>query len=259
VLGVNVTLLPSAVLGTAHAQNQYLSTYLINGVVAIDAGSLGLLASSDAQAGVQHIFLTHSHIDHVGSLPIFLENVYEAQNPCVTVHAGSAVLDSLRRDIFNDRVWPDFIGLSAQQPPFLKLAALRPGEPVSVAGLRLTPVEVNHVVPTFGFVIEDANSAIIISSDTGPTDELWRRANQLPNLRAVFLEATFPQALTGLADVSKHLTPQKFAAEVKKLKRPTRIIAVHIKPRYREEVIRELEHLGLPNLEIGRSEETYTF
>ena len=115
------------------------------------------------------------------------------------------------------------------------------------------------VVPTDGFIIEDANSAIAIVSDTGPTSEIWRRAGMTAHLQAVFLEATFPELMGWLADVTRHLTPAMFAAEVQKLGRPARIIAVHIKPRFQEQVIRELLELKIPGLEIGRAGHPYTF
>ncbi|HEV3117952.1 MAG TPA: MBL fold metallo-hydrolase, partial [Gemmataceae bacterium] len=158
-----------------------------------------------------------------------------------------------------DRVWPDFITLSSQQSPFLRLAPLEAQKTIVLEGLRITPLPVNHVVPTLGFLIEDDASAVLLVSDTGPSDAIWQRANTVPNLKAVFLEATFPNALGPLASVSKHLTPALFAAEVRKLRGKPRIIAVHIKARYRDQVIRELQALGIANLEIGKPATIYTF
>ena len=95
--------------------------------------------------------------------------------------------------------------------------------------MRVTPVEVSHVVPTLGFLIEDGDSAVVIASDTGPTEALWRLANQTPHLKAVFLEAAFPDAMSALAQIAKHLTPALFGAEVRKLARPVPVVAVHLK------------------------------
>src|SRR5204863_7561322 len=122
--------------------------------------------------------------------------------------------------------------ISRKEGPFLQLSPLTARRPVEVAGVRLTPVPVNHVVPTFGFVIEDGSAAVVIPSDTGPTQEIWQAANRLPHLKAVFLEATFPNHMARLADLAKHLTPGLFAGEVQKLTRPAKVIAVHIKPRF---------------------------
>jgi ribonuclease BN (tRNA processing enzyme) len=256
---VKVILLPSSVSDRSECQKQFLTTYVINDSLAIDAGSLGLFGTAQEQAAVKHILLSHSHIDHLASLPIFVENAYEGERPSVTVYGSDAVLDCLRRDIFNDRVWPDFLKLSLPNSPFLRLERLESGKPIDLEGLRITPVAVNHVVPTLGFLVEDRASAVAFVSDTGPTDAIWERANAAPHLKAVFLEATFPDALAALADEARHLTPTLFAREVQKLTRPAAIIAVHLKARYREEVLSELARLHIPGLEIGQFIKPYQF
>lgn len=255
---MKIMLLPSAVSPEA-GPLQFLTSFLINDTVVLDAGTIGFFRTPREQACIKHIFITHSHIDHVASLPIFLENAYEGTQDCVTIHGSSKVIDSLQFDVFNDRLWPDFIRLSSSNTPFLKLNTLAPDQTIEVEGLRLTPVTVNHTVHTMGFIIEDDHCAVVFPSDTGPTDEIWRRANRTPNLKAVFLEATFPASMARLADISKHLTPALFAAEVKKLHVPAKIFAVHIKPRFREEVVKELAALAMPNLEIARPGFTYEF
>jgi ribonuclease BN (tRNA processing enzyme) len=256
---MKVTIVPSSIPSADEEPSQYLISYLINDTLAIDAGSLGVYGTPRMQAKIEHVLVSHTHIDHTATLPIFLENAYEAKANCVTVHGSADVLASLQRDIFNDRTWPDFVALSEGAAPFLRLSALEPGRTVELAGLRITPVEVNHVVPTLGFLVADESVAVLIASDTGPTDELWRVANASDTLRAVFLEAAFPDAMGELARISKHLTPALFGAEVRKLTRPVTVVAVHIKARYRADVLRELRALGLPNLEIGVPGHSYTW
>jgi ribonuclease BN (tRNA processing enzyme) len=253
---VRVTLLPATVSGPAR---QFLTSYLLNDTVALDAGSLGIFRGPAEQGRVRHVLLTHSHLDHLALLPIFLDTVYTGGTDCVTVHAGDAVLDCLRRDVFNDRLWPDFIGLSKVRPPFLKFERLEPGKTVEVEGLRLTPVPVGHAVPSLGFLVEDETSAVVFPSDTGPTEEIWERANGLEHLKAVFLEATFPARLAEIAELARHLTPELFAREVGKVRRPVRFFAVHINARSFHRVVRELRALGLPNLEIAEPGKTYSF
>jgi cAMP phosphodiesterase len=165
----------------------------------------------------------------------------------------------LRRDVFNDRVWPDFIGMAEKGAPFVKIAPLEPGRPVDAAGLRFTPVAVNHVVPTLGFLVEAPGVMVAIPSDTGPTESFWRQAGASPSLKAVFLEASFPDAMSELARVSGHLTPATFAAEARKLPRPVPFFAVHIKPRFHEQVAAELRALGMPGLHIARPGESFEF
>ena len=255
---MKVTLLPSSVTPGAEV-NQFLTTFLVDDCVAIDAGSLGLLGSTDAQARVKHVFLTHTHIDHLASLPIFVENVFEAGVGCPTIYGGAEVLDCLQRDFFNGRVWPDFIGMSTPESPFLKLVLLEPGRPVEVEGLRVTPIAVDHLVPTVGVVVEGPGSTVVIAGDTGPTEAIWRAANASPNLKGIFLEAAFPDELGWLADASKHLTPGLFAGELAKIKRGVPVYAVHIKPKFLDRVKHELAALGLGEIRICLPGQSYEF
>jgi ribonuclease BN (tRNA processing enzyme) len=252
-------MLPTAFSDGNGLRGQFLTSFLVNESVAIDAGGLGLLGDLRAQFAVSDIFVTHSHIDHVATLPLFLDNVVGAPWPAVTIHASEATLNCLHRDLFNNRVWPAFLDMKRDGIPFVRQNTLHPGEPVEASGLRLTPIEVDHAVPTLGFLIEAPRTAVGIPSDTGPTLEFWRQAASMPELRAVFLECSFPDDQPELASKARHLTPRLFASEVAKLGRPTEIVAVHIKPLYYDQVVAELHALGLPGLQIGRPGRVYTF
>ncbi len=256
---LKIRLLPSAISSTGDRGVQFLTSYLINDTFAIDAGSLGISLDLESQRKIKHVLLSHSHIDHLATLPIFLENTEEFAGTRVTIHGSEAVLDGLRRHIFNDCLWPDLIHATLNSRPFFHLAALEAGRPLEIAGVRITPIPVNHVVPTMGFLLEEGDAAAILSIDTGPTLELWRRANALPKVDAVFLEATFPNSMKELAVIAKHLTPSSFAEEVRKLSCPAKIIAVHIKPSFHDQIVEELHSLHLPDLEIGISGKEYCF
>lgn len=239
--------------------HQFLLSYLINDTVSIDAGCIGLITPLADQARIRHIFLSHSHIDHISSLPCFLDNVYTPGPDCVTLHGNPATMESVRTDFFNDRIWPDLVRLSELETPFLRMQDLAWEQPVHVEGLTVTPVELDHVVPTFGFVIASDATAVAIVSDTCPSNRIWAVANTFPQLKAVFLEASFPNSMDWLAAKTKHLTPLLFREELRKLKRDVEVIAVHIKPGFRAQIVEELGALGLPRLRIGESETTYEF
>ena len=149
---MRVELLPSS---QPPSDQQFLVSYLINGRVAIDAGSIGLLADLKKQEQVEHVFVTHQHIDHIATLPILLENVYEPGPKSIEVLSAESVLDLLQKDLFNGRIWPDFLALSTPENPFLITTPLEEGQPVSRCGLAITPVSVSHAVPTLGFVVDD--------------------------------------------------------------------------------------------------------
>jgi cAMP phosphodiesterase len=254
---VKVKLLSSSV--GANEGHQFLMSYLVDDVLAIDAGSIGLLSPPDLQNRIENIFLSHPHIDHIASLPIFLDNIYRPGPNCPKIYASRATLDSLRRDFFNDRVWPDLFRLSESETPFLRTQEIESGQAVRVGRYRITPVELNHVMPTLGFIVSEGTSAFAVVSDTSPTDEIWSVINGTPNLKGCFVESSFPNGMDWLAVKSMHLTPAKFAVELRKLERDVPVIAVHIKPTFRAAVLSELKNLGLPNVEIGEPGREYTF
>jgi cAMP phosphodiesterase len=254
---VKVKLLCSASGG--NDGHQFLMSYLIDDVLAIDAGSIGLLSPPTLQEKIQDVFLSHTHIDHIASLPSFLDNVYRPGPTAPKIYANRETLDSLRGDFFNNRIWPDLFRLSETETPFLRTQVIESGQTVSVGKYRVTPVELDHLVPTLGFVVSDGASSIAVVSDTSPTDAIWDVINSASNLKACFLECSFPNSMDWLAVKSMHLTPAKFEGEVRKLKRDVPVIAVHIKPAYRSAVLAELQSLGLPNVQIGEPGREYTF
>ena len=240
-------------------RRQYVTSCLINGTVAIDAGCLGFHGSPQEQEKIRHVFLTHCHADHTASLPIFTENAWTPDGECPLIYGSQETLGSVRRHIFNEVMWPDFVALSEKMHPFLHLCPIQPEVPVEAGGLLITPVPVDHVVPTFGYIVRDRQVAVIFSGDTGPTTRLWELAHQTVDLRAIFLEASFPNSMKRLAEVSRHMTSAMFCREVAKMPSGVKVLAVHIKVRYRDEVVRELYTFGLPNLEIGECEKEYDF
>jgi ribonuclease BN (tRNA processing enzyme) len=240
-------------------RRQYSSTYLINANVAIDAGCLGVHGPPEEQQIVSHVFLTHAHADHIASLPLFIENVWTSSDECPIVYGSAGTLATVRRCVFNDEVWPDFVAMSERMPPFLRLYSVQPEVPITAAGLTITAVPVEHLVPTYAYVVQDDRSAVIFGADSGPTTRLWEVAQRVPALRAIFLEAAFPNRMRSLAKASCHLTPSMFGQEVGKVSPRVKVIAVHLKVRFFDEIKYELQELGLPNLEIGECEREYVF
>lgn len=238
---------------------QNLTTYLVGEHVAIDAGGLGLVSPVERQKNIDHVFLSHSHIDHVATLPIFLDNVFVPGPRCPYIYASESVQECLQRDFFNERIWPDLTRISTEESAFFRNVALHAEQPVQVAGLTITPVPVDHVVPTFGFVIDDGTAAVVIVSDSGPTERIWQFANTLPHLRAVFVECSFPNALEWLAVKTKHLTPSLLERELQKLMRPAAVFAVHIKSGYYNTVESELRTAQLPHVRIAGADAEWDF
>ncbi len=235
------------VLGCSGGQvpGQHLSSYLVNGALLVDAGSTTAVLGLKAQQKIKNILVTHAHLDHVMSLATMADNLFGIDG---TIHVWGLdeVIDGLRTSFFNDTLWPDFTRITGdgQSAPILTLHRLAADAPTGVGGLKITAVRVNHAVTSTAFFIEDAKTALLHVGDTGPTAQVWTLAQAKKNLRAVMLEASFPNRLQNLADLSQHLTPQTLAREVAKLGRPAvPILVTHMKPQYRAEIVRELKKL----------------
>lgn len=239
-------------------ERQYASSYLINGCVALDAGALGFVGTPAEQARVRHVFLTHSHMDHIASLPVFLENAWDSAEPAPVLHALPETLEALRQHVFNDVMWPDFLTLAPEGRPFVKVEEIVPEQAVAVEGLRVLPVLVKHVVASVGYIVTDGASTVVFGADSGPTERIWALLRDYPAPRSVFLECTFPDAMEGLARVSEHLTPALFEAEVRKMPPMERVLATHLKHRYRPELERALRALGMAGLEVAAGEADYS-
>jgi len=232
-----------------------MTCLLVNDSIALDAGSLSQALPVERQREVRTIVLTHSHVDHTCSLPFFIENVYERGRTAVDLHASPATIYALRKNLFNNAAWPDFTRLPNNLVPSVRFRELADETPIEIEGVKFTPIPVDHLVPTYGFLIEEDGAAVLWSSDTGPTTRLWEIANRTPHLRAVFLETSFDNSMQEIADASFHLTPQTLEIELRKLERTLPILLHHLKPPCVDRIHREVEALDNPQigfLEQGR-------
>lgn len=230
------------------ADGERLTGLLVNGCVAIDAGSLTAALTVEEQVAIRHVFLSHSHLDHICTLPFFTKNIFGHTHEAVEIHALPETLDALRRHLFNDELWPDFSVIPSPNDPTIRYTEIEPERAYRVCGLEITPIRVNHLVPCVGYKVDDVRDAFIFTSDTAETDRIWAVANATPNLRLVIAEASFPNEQAGLAEASKHLTPAKLGAELGKLDRDVPVRIYHLTPGDRALMLPQLQALGDPRV-----------
>ena len=179
----------------------------------------------------------------------------ELEQP-IRIHATEEVVDLLKRDVFNDNVYPRFDELKNERGRVMDYVPFEIGKEFKVAHLTVAAIPVNHIVPTVGLIVSDDRVTVAFSSDTAETEEFWKMVSRAPHLEALFIEASFPNSMRQLAEASRHLTPDTLRNELRKLSHNGMdILAVHLKPAYRETVARELTELGMDNLsvmEVGR-------
>jgi cAMP phosphodiesterase len=223
---------------------QRLTSYVLDNVLAVDAGSLALGMSDFQRQHLRDIVITHAHVDHIATLPVLIDELFGSLETPMRIHATPEAIELLEHDIFNDRVYPRLSKLSNCHGPVMRYCPLPLGKPVSIAHFQITAVTVNHPVPTVGLQVADAYSTVIFSSDSAETDDIWALANQSPRLKAVVVEASYPNRLEALARDSGHLTPASLKAELQKLHaKNVHILVVGLKPSYRETIAEELAAL----------------
>lgn len=258
---MKIQLLPSTFDAQGHATlEQRLTCFLIDDCVAVDAGSIAIALNSDQRERVRDIIVTHPHMDHIASLPIFIDDLYPTLEEPLRIYATQEVIHLLERDVFNWNVYPRFSDLKNDFGPVMKYIPIPVNEVFQVAHLKVVAVPVNHIVPTVGLVVTDGQSSVAFSSDTYQTDDFWKVVNATKHLDALLIEASFPDEMAKLAEVSRHFTPASLDKELKKLNHNGMdILAVHLKPTHRDTIIRQLNALGIPKLSVMNPGEVYTW
>jgi cAMP phosphodiesterase len=244
-------------LGKPQKQSSLIS-YVVNDGVALDAGGLGIMPLP-CQKMLHSIFLSHSHADHIATLPLLIDNVYRPGPECITLYANASTVSDLRQYVFNDRIWPDVFRLSQNNSPFVQFEVIESGQLIQRNELLITGFSVEHTLPTLGFLIQDERAAIAVVADTGPCDAIWDFLNTIENLKAVFLEISFPNQMLWLAEVAKHLTPSLFLSETKKLRRPVQWYVTHMKPEFAKIIELEVAQLNISNCQYALSGTDYHF
>ncbi|MGQ0812461.1 MAG: MBL fold metallo-hydrolase [Nitrospiraceae bacterium] len=225
--------------------------FLINDTLLVDAGTVGSRLTLAEQKRIRHVLLSHAHFDHVKGLPTLADNLVGDPAEPIVVAGIPDVLKGIKAHIFNDEIYPDFFRLPDPTRPVFVEHALEAGRESVFSGHRVLPIGVNHLVPTVGFLIAEQNTSILYSGDTYHTERLWQVAARWPTLKAALIEASFPNEMADLAQVSKHLTPKLLAEEYRKIGRPDLpVYAYHLKPRFRERIIEQLHDLHIPNLVV---------
>ncbi|HEU0175170.1 MAG TPA: MBL fold metallo-hydrolase [Blastocatellia bacterium] len=243
---------------TTDGRVQLLTTYLINDTLAIDAGAIAIGLSREEQLRIRSIIITHTHLDHIFSLPLYLTDLFEEIREPVRLYATLSDFDALRQYVFNHRMWIPLELMRNAEADLISFHPIRSGESFFAEGLKVTPVEVTHTILTHGIVVEDDRSALLFTSDTGSTENIWRTPIGRDKLRAIFIDLSFPNRLTELARVSQHHSPATLLEEMSKMRPDTPIFAVHVKAAYRDQIVEEIESLNNPRIivaEVGREYE----
>jgi ribonuclease BN (tRNA processing enzyme) len=222
---------------------------LIDDDLLIDAGTGVAVLTDDELARIDHVFLTHSHLDHLAYLPLMIDAVGEARPAPLTVHASRATLDILRAHIFNNLIWPDFTRIPAPERPGVRFEALEVGERFTWNGRTVTALPARHAVPSMGFAVSGGAASVAFSGDTTTNPEFWRVVCALPDLRHVIVETAFPDAQIALAHAAHHYCPRLIAEDLRGIELQAELLISHLKPPHGARILAELR-AALPDVRL---------
>ena len=221
------------------------TAFLLDDDILIDAGTGVGDLTLDELARVDHILLSHSHLDHVLGVPLLADSVMRcrsAERPPITVHALPATLDTLRRHIFNGAIWPDFTRLPTTDQPILRLQAFQTGDVLQLGARRIEVLPALHTVPAVGFAVLGDRGSWVFTGDTAPNPALWQRLASLP-VASLVIETAFRNDEAALAGVSRHLHPAALGRELQQLQHGAEVFITHIKPGELDAVMAEIAAL----------------
>jgi len=248
------------VLGCSGADfpGYHLSSFLLDQKILLDAGSLTRVLSEEDQMKIENIFVTHAHLDHIMGIPFLTDNIIVGKHRNrINLFAIPSVIETIKRDLFNSAVWPDFTEIPNLEHSILNLMELKVGQPIWFDEITVTPYRVSHTVPAVGFFVEEKGKrCFFYTGDTGPAEETWNKLLD-KKIDSLIIDVSFPNQLEALSLRTGHLTPLLLQADLLKIKpAPESVYVTHIKPQYERVIKKELQELGIPGIRVLDDGET---
>ena len=231
--------------GGIGGQQNRTTSFLADDDILIDAGTgVGDLSLAELTR-VDHIFVTHSHLDHVNSIAFFVDSVGALRPKPVTVYALAETIAILKRSLFNWDIWPDFTVIPTAEEPWLRYEAIEVGQVLDLGGRKITVLPAVHTVPAVGYLLDSGRGSLVFTGDTGPNDALWVVVNALKNLKFLIIETAFSDKDRRLAELAMHLCPAMLGEELEKLTLEAEVYITHLKPSEIELTMQEIEELAV--------------
>ena len=209
--------------------------------ILLDAGTGATTLDIDDLVKIDHVFLSHSHLDHIAGLALLADAVLGKRTGPVTIHATEKVIATLKSHFFNWLIWPDFTTIPTADNPILRWEPLQHGVPVVLGGRTITPNPVNHSVDAVGYWVHNGKAGFLFTGDMSTTTTLWEKMRHETMLRHVIVDCSFTNADFELAEVSGHFCPRSLIEDVKTMPLTTDFLIYHLKPGQEEAIMQELK------------------
>jgi ribonuclease BN (tRNA processing enzyme) len=217
------------------------TSMLVDHDILIDAGT-GVADLSLAElAAIDHVFITHAHLDHLVALPLMIDSIADLRDTPLLVYATDATLEVIKKHIFNWAIWPDFSEIPSREKPSMRYQPIRLGQATRLGGRAITALPAEHTVPAVGYQLDSGAGSLVFTGDTTANDAFWPVVNAIAGLRYLIIETAFANRDKQLATMSKHLCPEMLAAELDKLAGAPEIYVSHLKPGQIQQTMSEIE------------------
>jgi ribonuclease BN (tRNA processing enzyme) len=226
----------------AIAKDCRTTSFLVDGEILVDAGTGVGDLTLDEMRGIDHVLLTHSHLDHVAALPLMVDAIAAQRKAPLKVHALAGTIEALRAHIFNNVIWPDFSRIPTAEAPFISFHEIRVGQTIQLCDKYIEVLPAVHTVPAAGFAITAGNGCWVFTGDTERNQAFWDRVNQL-NVAMLVIETAFSNREKDLAKRSLHLSPNVLANELDRIAKGKNypIYITHTKPAETELIMAEIQ------------------
>jgi len=218
------------------------TSFQVDDDILLDAGTGAASLTMEELLKVRHIFITHSHLDHVAGLPLMVDTLFGNHTEPLKVHAHPETLGALKAHIFNWVIWPNFAEIELQGVKALEFVPMEHGDVFEVNGKSVEMVPVNHTVPGVAYIVSEleTDKSFAFSGDTTTNDTLWDAINKRGGVDMLLVECGFPDEYSEIAELSKHYSPKTLAEDLKKLEKDMPIAISHLKPGHEAHIAWEL-------------------
>jgi cAMP phosphodiesterase len=230
--------------GGIGGRERLTTSLLVDEDILLDAGTGVTSLDVEQLIRIEHVFITHCHLDHVAGLALLVDSIQGKRSSPITVHGTEKVVASLKKHLFNWVLWPDFATIPSNEHPSMRWEIIEPGQTIDLGNRHLTPHVVNHTVGSVAYMVKNARSGFVFSGDMSSTPELWAALHNEKGLSKVIVDCSFTNADMELAAKSMHFCPRSLIEDIRGMTRAIEFLIYHLKPGQEDQIMRELAEDG---------------
>ncbi|MDR2209279.1 MAG: 3',5'-cyclic-nucleotide phosphodiesterase [Azoarcus sp.] len=230
--------------GGIGCEDSRTSSFFVDDDVLVDCGTgVGDLGFEELRR-ISHVFVSHSHIDHIAAIPLLVDSIGEVCRHTVTIYATPETLHILRAHVFNWLVWPDFTAIPDRRFSYLRLQSIQIGESLQLGTRTFTALPVLHTVPGAAWLLDSGETQLIYSGDTTYSPDLIAAINTCQSLRYLIMETAFPEEMHAMAIAARHLCPGILKTMLNELTVSPEVFISHLKPGMSDRIMEQVDALN---------------